>query len=315
QRAVSGPDRQVTVDQGDRRNLQRIVNNLRLGEFSEGIYAVKSATMWWTGHLLKQAKTQGDTDRFPVAVLRQLTDRPAPRGLDKAVQNLVIAVFALDQDLSWYQDGTRVTAPGLDGIADDLELRTSRLPDETTWKIGRERAAVLLGVTVPALRNAPNLATAARQVRDRARGFLPDTRLLVRLLGRHAGLLGIDVAAPTGRLATARGLGRLLARLAPEADDAVLVDALAGHALGNGVEPEAASRYLAGAKAQTDALARTPWSVLTVLAAQQGDAAAVVLDTLRDTARREDLSADLVAGLRAAIAEAERLLAQPTPRR
>jgi len=90
QRAVGDPARQVTIDQADGRNVQRIVNHLRLGEFSEGVYAVKPATMWWTGHFLSRAKADGYTGRFPVQVLRELTDQPAPRGLDRAVQCLII---------------------------------------------------------------------------------------------------------------------------------------------------------------------------------------------------------------------------------
>src|SRR5205823_13665415 len=100
-RAVGEPSRQVTVEQADRRNVQRIVNRLRLGEYSEGIYSVRPASMWWTGHFLSRAKADGYTDRFPVGVLRDLTEAPAARGLDRAVQSLIIAVFALDQDLSW----------------------------------------------------------------------------------------------------------------------------------------------------------------------------------------------------------------------
>jgi hypothetical protein len=313
QRAVGDPARQATVETADRKHVQRIVNHLRLGEYSEGIYAVKAATMWWTGHFLSRAKANGYTDRIPVSVLRELTDQPAARGLDRAVQSLIVAVFALDQDLSWFRYDARVVPPPLEGIAEDLELRPSRLPDEAVWKVARDRAAALLGVTVSPLRNAPNVAIAARDTRETARRVLPDTRTLVRLLGEHADPLGLDRTAKTGRLTTARRVERLLDQLVAEPDDPVLLELLASYDLGDGVEPAAASRYTGGAKAQADALSRTSWTVLAVLGRQGGDAGRSVLEQLQDTARREDLSADLAAGLRTAIAEAERLLTPPEP--
>lgn len=309
QRAVADPSRQIKIDQADRRTVQRIVNPLRLGEFSEGEYAVKAATMWWTGHLLNRAKADGYTDRFPVGVLRALTESPDPRGLDRSVQNLIISTFALDQDLSWYRYEARVVSPSLEGVTDELELRPSRLPDEVAWKIARDRTAVLLGVTVAPLRNAPNVARAARDTRETARELAPASRTLVRLLTEHGDVLGLDPAAGNGRLATASRVSRLLEQLVAEADDSILLELLASYDLG--VEPATASRYSRGASAQVDALARTSWAVLAVLARQGGAAGQVVLDQLRDTAQREDLSAGLAEGLDGAVAAATRLLTPP----
>ncbi|WP_327009669.1 phage resistance protein [Dactylosporangium sp. NBC_01737] len=317
QRAVADPARRVTIEQADRRNVRRVVNPLRLGECTdEGIYTVNPTYLWWSAHFLKEAKAaEGASDRFPVTLLRRLTDLPQPRGLDRVVQHLLIAVFALDQDLSWYRDETKIQSPGLDNITDDMELRIDRRPDGAKWKAA---LATVNGLTPlrPASRlSAANLARFGATVREYARQAAPDVRELVKGLESHADQLGIDPAAPVSRLATAKRVAALLDEIVNEHDDVVLVEVLADPDLGD-VDAVTASKYLVEGKTQTEELVRTSWHLLSTVAGLQdarAEEARVLLDKLADSARREQLHADLADALRTAVREATDLLARALP--
>ncbi|MFD0576158.1 phage resistance protein [Dactylosporangium darangshiense] len=317
QQAIADPARRVLVESGDRRHVRRIVNHLRIGECTEeGVYTVNPTYLWWTGHFLQQAKAlEGATDRFGVLLLRRLTDLPQPRGLDRQVQQLLIAVFALDQDLSWYRDDRKIQAPGLDGIADDMELRMDRRPDETKWKAALDTVNGLTPLRLSPRLSAANLARFGAAVRDHAKGALPGLRTLVKTLETHAGQLGIDPAATTGRLNTTRRAVALLDTVVDELDDVVLVELLAEPDLGE-AEPVTASVYLTRATALTEALARTPWNMLSTVAGLRDDRAEegrLLLEKLADSARREQLHADLAEALSTAAHEATELLARTPP--
>ncbi|MER7277967.1 phage resistance protein [Dactylosporangium sp. NPDC000244] len=317
QQAIADPARRVLVEPGDRRHVRRIANQLKIGECTdEGVYTLNPTYLWWTGHFLQQAKAlEGATDRFGVSLLRRITDLPQPRGLDRPVQQLLIAVFALDQDLSWYRDDRKIPAPGLDGIADDMELRMDRRPDEQQWKAALDTISGLTPLRLPPRLSAANLARFGAAVREHLKGALPAMRTLITALEEHAGQLGIDPTATTGRLHTARRVVALLDAVVDELDDVVVVDLLADPDLG-GVEPVTASVYLTRAAALTEALARTPWNMLSTVAGLQDDraeAARLLLEKLADSARREQVHADLAEALSTAAHEATELLARTPP--
>jgi hypothetical protein len=308
-RAVADVTRGVMVDQADRPTMRRVCNPLQLGELAENKYALTMTTSFWTRHLLQRAADKDYRDRFPVRVLRELIEQP-PRGLDRNLQNLVIATFALDQDLGWYRYETQVTAPPLEHITDEYELRHPPLPTEEAWTGALRRLSGLFGVVLPPLRSVANVADLARQARDTARGRSGDCRELVRALERHAGILGVDGAADAGRLVTARRVADLLEQLARETDDVVLVELLAGADLGT--DDTTASRSMTTARLVVAALTRTQWTLLDAigkLADDRAEAAKAVLEQLADAAARDQFQRDLIAELDLAVRKASDLLA------
>jgi len=314
-RAAGDPTRSVVVEPADRASVKRICNPLRLGELAENKYVLNLTTSWWSQHFLQQAKAQGYAGRYPVRMLRELTDAPQPRGLDRRLQNLIIAVFALDQDLAWYRYEVAEPAPALDGVSDDLELRQPRPPSDDAWRRAVPHAGKLFGLAVSPLRSAANVADLARQVRDVSRRLRGDAKELVRLLEQHAGQLGLDERADEGRLATARRLARLLEQLVGETDDVVLVELLGGAELGS-VDDITASKSLTEARRVVDALTRTQWSVIAAAASLTGERAEearAIREQLADAARREQLHADLVDAMDEATTQASALLARSTP--
>ncbi len=312
-RAVADPTRGVIVDERDRPTVKRICNPLRLGELDDNKYALNHTTSWWTRHFLQGAAQEGYTDHYPVRVLRELTERPESRGLDRPVQNLLIVAFALDQDLGWFQHGAQVPAPPLEHVMDDFELRHPRMPDDRTWTTARERAAALLGRIAPQLRSAANVAELARMVRQTAKDQVAACRELVTQLRRHAVQLGLDPAAETGRLATAARVAALLDQLAQEPDDVVLVELLASADLGS-VDDTTASKSMTTAHDMVTALARThQWDMLGAIARLTDDRAGqaqAILEQLADAAAREQMHQDLIVELDRAVQAGADLLAE-----
>jgi hypothetical protein len=313
-RAVADEARRVTVEQADRQSVRRIVNHLKLGELAENQYVLNLTTCWWSRHLLQGARAQGYSDHVPVRVLRDLLDQPQPRGLDKQVQNLIITVFALDQDLAWYRYESAVTVAGLQGVTDDLELRQPRLPSEEAWATTIRRAPALFGGAYPPLRSATNLAHLAGAVRGLARQFSVPAQELAKLLNDHAGQLGLDPAATEGRLATARQVAQLLHQLAQESDEVVLTEILAAADLG--VADTTAARAIRSAPALVSALSRTHWATLDTVAAITDDRAERVWalrDQLAISARTDEFSAGLAEALETAIRQAQEILVVAPP--
>lgn len=315
-RAVGDQTRGVVVDQTDRPTLRRVCNPLRLGELTENKYVLNMTTSFWTRHLLRGAAEKGYTDRFPVRALRELVEQP-PRGLDRNLQNLIIATFALDQDLGWFRYETQVPAPPLEHITDEYELRHPPRPPEEAWGGALRRVSGLFGVVYSPLRSVANVTDLSRQVRDIARSWSGPSVELVRTLERHAPTLGLDIAAETGRLATARRVAILLEQLARETDDVVLVELLASADLG--VDDATASRSMTSALQVAAALIRTQWALLDAigrLSDDRAEAAQAILEQLADAAVREQFQSDLVNALETSVQAASLLLVTattPTP--
>jgi hypothetical protein len=315
-RAVADDTRGVVVDQADRSTVRRICNPLKLGELVENKYVLTMSTSFWTSHLLKGAADKQYTDRFPVRLLRELIESPQKRGLDRVVQNLIIAAFALDRDLGWYQHGAQVTAPPLEHISDDYELRHPPMPRQEAWDSAVTRSAALFGEVLPPLRSVANVADLARRVRAQARARSGDARELVVLLERHATSLGLTADAPTDRLLTAQRTADSLEQLAGETDDVVLVELVAVADVG--ADDTTASRSIITAGPVKTSLANASWTLLDAVAKLtdgRAEAARALHEQLADAARRDQFQADLIAALATATRTATELLAatQPAP--
>jgi hypothetical protein len=312
--ASADPTKGTSVEPADQRTIKRICNQLRLGELVDHRYVLTMSTCWWVGHLLQGAAQQGYTGHFPVHVLRGLLDQPKERGFDRELQNTVIAVFAAEQQLAWYQHGAKVPVDSVLGVDDLLELRHPPMPDEPAWIAAARRGQGIFGRVLPAWRSPSNLGELAGTIRTEAKAYAAAAATLVGELERHAEVLGLDPAAGTGRLATAGQVARLLAELAGEADDVAVVERVARADLGE-VDEAVVGTAVKTAAAVTAALAGVQWSLLDAICtrAAADESAQVIVEKLRYAARHDQSAADLAAALREATAAAAALLAGEPP--
>ncbi|MGW3604366.1 phage resistance protein [Micromonospora sp. NPDC005161] len=314
--AAADPARGVSVPNPvDQRILRRVCNNLRLGELIEGRYVLNMSTCRWSQHLLQAAANEGYTDHFPVHVLRRLIDEPAAFGFDRELQNLIIVVFGLEQQLAWYQHGGKVDVTNLAAVRDDLELRHPPMPDEKAWADAVRRGSAIFGGALPVWRTPANLGELAGTLREAARARKKGAGDLVDALTAHADVLGLDISAPTGRLATARRAARFVTELTAERDDVVLVETVARADLGE-VDDQAVGEVLSQAGRISAELAQAhQWPLLQAIAARAAhDARAeAIIGQLRDVARHDQHGQDLVGALQTAAAASAALLAAEQP--
>ncbi|MFC7548964.1 phage resistance protein [Plantactinospora sp. GCM10030261] len=315
--AAADPTHGISVPPADHKLLRRICNNLQLGELVDHRYVLDITTSFWSRHLLQESAKQDYRDHWPVHVLRDLLDKPKARGFDRDLQNLIIAVFALEQQLGWYDGDGKVSVAAVQGVEDRFALRHPPLPDERTWKAAVQFGQPFFGEPLPLFRNPANLAALAAAVRGVARQYVNIAGQLVTALVNHAELLDIEPDAQTGRLVTARRVTELLTAVAHETDDVVLAKVVADgpNRLGN-LDPLAASTVYKQARDLVGALAGTQWSLLKAISvrAETDERASVILEQLHDAARREHHASDLRTALDEAVAASAALLAEQHPK-
>ncbi|TDB94510.1 phage resistance protein, partial [Micromonospora fluostatini] len=315
--AAADPTHGVSVPSAtDQRILKRICNPLRLGELVDHRYVLDISTCYWSQHLLQEAAKRDYRDHFPVHVLREFLDVPKRRGFDRDLQNLIIAVFALEQQLSWYDNGSKISVAAVGGVEDRFELRHPPMPTEQEWKAAVQFGQPFFGEVLPIFRNPANLGTLAGAMRRVATTYAAVAGHLVAALVEHAAMLGLDPAAETGRLATARRVADLLTQVTHERDDVVLVRIVAdGSDHLGGLDGRYASQVYKQAQKVTNALAGTQWPLLAAIAHRAGndDRARVILTQLRAAAGEEHHRADLAQALGQAVAAAAALLAEDDP--
>lgn len=309
QRAVAGGGRVDPVDQAKRGPLRRVSSALKIGEMHENHYVIDAATFPWRNRFVAWVAAE-DRDRVPVARAREWL---APYGMTREVQNLLLMAWALLDDKQWLKSGAAITVTGVEQVSDDLELRDPQLPEVEAWAAAVERADQLFGVHVARLRSAANVATLAAGVRAKAREWQPGAVDLVAGLERHADVLGLT--DDSARLATARLAAEMLARLAQERDDVVLVDLLYNLAVPN--EPQALAKSMSSAASVAGSFRAIQWNLLDAVAAidsadaRRGDVDALQ-QALREAAAAHELHASLGQALHAAVQEAGRILALGT---
>ncbi|MFG2042147.1 phage resistance protein [Dactylosporangium sp. NPDC048998] len=309
--ASADPTKGAAVEQLDRKTIQRVCNQLRLGELIDHRYVLTTSTCWWSQHLLQGAAQQGYKDHFPVHVLRDLLDKPDARGFDRELQNLIIAVFALDQQLAWYQGNVKVMVDAVQVNIDQYELRHPPMPGEDDWTRAVERGGALFGEPLPKWRSPANLGELAGTLRRAAQQHTKTAADLVTELHTRASALGLDEHATAGRLATARRVARLLTGLAAEQDDVALVESVA-HADVGDIDDRTASAAFVQARPVLAELRSTQWQLLDAIrtAAVTNPDTQAVIDDLRIAANHEQLAADLVPALRTAAGRSAALLAK-----
>jgi hypothetical protein len=245
-------DRASRIDVADRalrKTMRAIANPLQLGTMHEAHYEPGTV---WRDHVAQRLSEAGGAagsgpggrsgEALTVGTVRQWIDVPSPRGLTRAVQDLVILAWAATTDRVLRLHGARYEGD-IDKLRDDAELHLDRLPDEATWTAATTLAAEVFGVTAGPLPSAAGQAALVAQVRAAAhaarsscveldgelrlmaaRRTLPDTSDRLRTAAAARSLVeaigGADDASVVGVLAratvptTAAALGRSIATAA-----------------------------------------------------------------------------------------------------
>ncbi|GGL87829.1 hypothetical protein GCM10010129_34570 [Streptomyces fumigatiscleroticus] len=296
--AAEARDGRAEVPSADRKLMHRIVGPLRLGQQKEAYFELSP---YWADHFRKLARDHGVTGDLSLITLTDWTDEPSPRGLPDFLARLVVASFAEMDDRVWVRGGMPLDpAPELSQIKEGDALRSQPLPSEEDWNTARQRFAAIFGETAPSLRRGRIVNQFARRITELARTHQEAAADLVRQLETHAGFLQLDETDETGRLALARRSADLLGSLVRTAGQGAAgakktVETLASFDLGQvGAERYGASVVQARKVAQ--ALDAASWTTLE-LASSEGPEGLALLDSLRNVARSDQQTSNLVEAL------------------
>ena len=206
--ATQVADGRLAIEKPMRPLVRQIAGPLKLGEM--GIDATHFVLgQYWKTHFDRRAAENGGV--IEVEDLRRWIDDPAPMGLPKEAQNLVILMYAAQTSQTLYQhggpfEGTLSTIPG------NCVLRKDQLPDASEWERALSRAGSLFGVTESKLLNARNVASLSTKCKDKASQAKQASQLYARELKQRIAALGVD-AASADRLKTASATRELLQKL------------------------------------------------------------------------------------------------------
>jgi hypothetical protein len=283
--ALEAPDRRIPqVPTADRRIMARIANPLRLGVQSEQAFVLDVSQRWETHFTRKLAeRTQsGAEGHVTVAELRRWIDEPAPMGLSKDLQNLVLIVWAAATDRVFTDHGgpARVS---IDGLADHYEVVAQELPDAGAWAEAIRRAERVLGLAgLPAEPSAVALAKLSNGLARMASEHLEGVEALPGELGTLAGLLEEDGAA---RIKTAEHALAMLRAVATAGNDLDKVRTfLSAELLPS---PEAIGASIKSAEAVTGTIAGIDTALLA--AAMARDEGAEIGEQLRELLASDEL--------------------------
>ncbi|WP_327147161.1 BREX-2 system ATPase PglY [Nocardia sp. NBC_01329] len=308
--AAESRDGRVEVPAKDRALMRRLAQPLGLGQQKEAYFELSRR---WVEHFKQSAQTHGSTGDLTVISLGDWTDLPNPRGLEPHVKNLVIAAFAEMDDRVWVRGGSPLPdSPELHQIRTATDaLRTQPLPEESVWETARQRFEVLFGAKTPTLRRGRLVHQLARQITEAAGRHRDPALRLVEQLEKHAEFLGLDDTDATGRLALARRSTELLQAVAGGAGGAAAAKKTIETFAAVELPAVSVDRYgtsLATADAVAAALAQASWDTLK-MGEYLGPEGAALLDSLRNTARTDQRTADLVAALRSVTTQITELAA------
>lgn len=166
-RAVHTEHGRVDVDQPLRQSLRQIAQPLGLGTMHERHFLYSDD---WFRHFQRELAT--GTGSVTVQRLREITDRPQPRGLPDHIQNLLIMVFAEHGQYAFTLHGGLVD-PTLKDINDDLVLVRQEMADPQDWQQALRHAAELFGDNLP---NQMRTANNQKLLQDRVTKAVADSR-------------------------------------------------------------------------------------------------------------------------------------------
>jgi hypothetical protein len=305
ERAVNAPDGRIAIERGHRDVMRGIATPLELGEMGETHFVLGQK---WAQHFDKEA-ARDEVTTLTVGRLREWMERPAPRGIPKAVQNLIIITFAAQTNRSFFLHGGAVR-PDLQKLEDDIELREQRLPASGDWAKAVQRAASIFGINSSQLLNAANASRLNTDLTARAQA---SQSKCTSLLGRLDRCLPGFVTEPerANRVVTARASASLVDAIS-SAGATGAIEALAGGTIATSESAMASCITKAGDLASV--LESTSWTVFESLrnvSPEKAARAKRVLDELGKALAADEYAVALGPRLKALHDEALAVLVEP----
>jgi hypothetical protein len=300
-RAAQAPDGRTLVERSLRDLVRDIAQPLELGTMAETHFVLGQ---FWAQHFNRKRAQDGG----PVTVrkLRAWIDEPKTRGLPEEVQNLVILVWAEQQQLAFTLHGGPVTA-SLDDVRDELELKAQKLPAHDAWQVAVRRAQEIFGIPTSALINAANVAQLVGALRQKAQDARAHAHALAERLTSVQRDFGLD-AAQTRRGRTAKAVQTLLEKVTAAEPEAVIeVFATAP----SETSDPAMGRSVSQSSALVTALNSTAWDLFDAVGRLDDDrrtAGQAIRARVAEALEADELAASLAVALKRGQDDAVRLL-------
>ncbi|HEY5616347.1 MAG TPA: hypothetical protein VIK60_00295 [Vicinamibacterales bacterium] len=307
-RAAQSSDGRIAVDRTMRELLRDIAEPLELGRMAETHFVLGHT---WEQHFTR--KRAQDGGEVTVRKLRAWMDDPKPRGLPEEVQNLVILIWAEQQQLAFLlHGGPAPVSASLESMRDDLELRAQKLPERDHWQLAVRRAQDVFGIPTSELLNATNVSRLVAELRGKAQSARAHAHTLVERVSAAQRDFDVDPARAR-RTRTAKAVEGMQERIA-SADFESVIAAVATSTVET--SESAMGTSLSRTSALVAALDSTAWDLFEAvgrLADDRTGAGMAIRRRVAEALEADELAVSLAPALKSAQADAVRLLASPTP--
>lgn len=285
--------------------LRRIAQPLRCGAARETVYALSPESFGWLSDFTRWSSDVSISGELRVSELR---GRLREYGMVRDVEDLLLLAWSVVEDREWVRAGTPIPAPGVGQVTDDMVLRPAHLPDAEQWSRATRAAEALFGAQRQPRRSAAGVGRLAAVVRDAVERLREGTWHLATSLREHAELLGLGDGSP--RVVTAARAASLLDSLVRETDNTLLLQVLAAFDLP--AEPQALAHSMAIGTSLALELDHADWALLGSARRLPDGKGERILSGLQAVAVQEELHANLLPALKAAITQVrEALVAIP----
>lgn len=282
---------------GEQRLAQDIIVPLGLGARNENVLVVDLASFKWGGNL---ARWEGElAAAITVGALR---GKLAPWGMTKGMQDAILITWALLGNYEFSGAGTLA----IGALPDGSIPRKANLPSSADWDLAASRAGSIFGVAREVNLTPRAVSRFAGVIRTQVAAS--QVSALVAQLEAHANALGIEADAPTGRLATARRVAKLVAALSTANGDKAVIETLATFDLPD--ELTAFGSATASAERLSRELSGLDWGIIGAAQARGDAGFEAALTLLREAATVDESVVALEPRLREVAATARALVVQ-----
>ncbi len=302
-RAMHATHGRIDVDSPLRPLMRQIAQPLKLGEMHERHFIFKED---WPQHLARELAKAGSD--VAVKALRQAMDRPNPKGLPAAVQNLLIMVFAEHGQYAFTFHGGPFSDVTLKDIRDDLVLIKQELADPHQWKAALNSAGALFGLTVNRLRTANNQNELQKQVLAAVATYLQPCQTLMTDLTRQLNALRIGLDC--NRIRNADLAINLLEALQGK-EGVALVEILAD--IKPATSLQALARGIVSANRVSNAIADNNWELLENVWSGADRDAENIKKRVADSLAADELVTSLAAALKQAQSDTTAIITRRAP--
>lgn len=297
---IEAGGRRQGLGQAEQKLAREVVTPLRLGALNDNVVVVDGAHFGWTADF---ARWEGELGaEITVGGLRA---KLSPWGMTSAMENAVLLTWAALGN--WEFVG--VERPSLQSLPDGAPARKANLPTREDWELAKVRAGGVFGVAPESNLTPRAVARFAGAVR--AKVAVSSVADLVSQLTTHAALLGSADAAEVGRVATARRVNDLVAKVAKARFDKDVIETLATFDLPD--ELSAFGHTFGSAERLARELSGLDWGMITAAQSRTDASFEALLAELRAAAAVDESVVPLEPRLKDVAAKARSIVVQAGP--